>query len=186
MYKFLLLLWVSCWVTSNSLQLHGLQDTRLLCPSQPPRVCSNSCPLSQWCHLTNSSSAALFSFFPQSFPASGSFSMNQLFASDGQSIRASASASVLPVNSQGWFPLGLISFRIDLLKVQGTLKSLLQNHNSKASILWHSVFFMVQRSHLYMTTGKTIALTRQTCVGKMMHLLLNVLSRLIIDFLPRS
>ena len=143
-----------------------------------PGVCSTSCPLSQWCHLTNSSSAALFSFFPQSFPASGSFSMNQLFASDGQSIGASASLSVLPINIQGWFPLGLISFRIDLLTVQGTLKSLLQNHNSKASILWHSVFFMVQFSHLYKTTGKTIALITQTFVGKVMSLLFNMLSRL--------
>ena len=151
-----------------------------------PGVCSNSCPLSQWCHLTNSSSAALFSFFPQSFPASGSFSMNQLFASDGQSIGASASLSVLPVNIQGWFPLGLISFRIDLLTVQGTLKSLLQNHNSKASILWHSVIFMVQFSHPYKTTGKTIALITQTFVGKVMSLLFNTLSRFVVAFLPRS
>ena len=84
---------------------------------------------------------------------------------------------------------GLISFRIDwldLLAVQGTLKSLLQHHNSKASILWHSAFFMVQLSHLYMTTGKTIALTRWTFVGKVMSLLFNMLSRLVITFLPRS
>ena len=84
---------------------------------------------------------------------------------------------------------GLISFRIDwlnLLAVQGTLKSLLQHHNSKASILWHSAFFMVQLSHLYMTTGKTIALTRWTFVGKVMSLLFNMLSKLVITFLPRS
>ena len=84
---------------------------------------------------------------------------------------------------------GLISFRmdwLDLLAVQGTLKTLLQHHNSRASVLRCSAFLIVQLSHLYMTTGKTIALTRQTCVGKMMPLLLNVLSRLIIDFLPRS
>ena len=84
---------------------------------------------------------------------------------------------------------GLISFRmdwLDLLAVQGTLKSLLQHHSSKASILWHSAFFTVQFSHPYMTTGKTIALTRWTLVGKVMSLLLNMLSRLVITFLPRS
>ena len=75
---------------------------------------------------------------------------------------------------------------MDLLAVQGTLKSLLQHHNSKPSILWHSVFFTVQLSHPYMTTGKTIASTRQTFVGKVMSLLLNMLSRLVITFLPRS
>ena len=84
---------------------------------------------------------------------------------------------------------GLISFRMDwlhLLEVKGTLKSLLQHHSSKASILWHSAFFTVQLSHTYMTTGKTIALTRRTLVGKVMSLLLNRLSRLVITFLPRS
>ena len=83
----------------------------------------------------------------------------------------------------------MISFRmdwLDLLAVQGTLKSLLQHHSSKASILWHSAFFTVQLSHPYMTTGKTIALTRWTFVGKVMSLLLNMLSRLLITFLPRS
>ena len=85
--------------------------------------------------------------------------------------------------------LGLISFRmdwLDLLAVQGSLKSLLQHHSSKASILWHSAFFRVQLSHPYMTTGKTIALTRQTFVGKIMSLFFNMLSRLVITFLPRS
>ena len=84
---------------------------------------------------------------------------------------------------------GLISFRmdwLDLLVVQGTLKNLLQHHSSKASILWHSAFFIIQLSHPYMTTGKTIALTRQTFVGKVMSLLFNMLSRLVITFLPRS
>ena len=84
---------------------------------------------------------------------------------------------------------GLISFRtdwLDLLAVQGTLKSLLQHHNPKASILWHSDFFMVQPSHPYMTTGKTIALTRYTFAGKVMSLLFNMLSRFVIAFLPRS
>ena len=120
----------------------------------------------------------------QSFPASGSFQMSHLFASDGQSIGVSASKSVLPNEHSG-----LISFRmdwLDLLAVQGTLKSLLQHHSSKASILWCSTFFRVQLSHLYMTTGKTIALTRRTFVGKIMSLLFNMLSRLVITFLPRS
>ena len=109
--------------------------------------------------------------------------MSQLFASDGQSIGVSASFN--PSNEYS----GLISFRMDLLDhlaVQGTLKSLLQHHSLKASILWHSAFFIVQLSHPYMTSGKTIALTRQTIVGKVMSLLLNMLSRLVITFVPRS
>ena len=122
-----------------------------------------------------------FSSCPQSFPASGSFPMSQLFASGGQSIGVSASASVLPMTTQDWS----ISFRmdwLDLLAVQGTLKSLLQCHSSKASIHWHSAFFKVQPSHPYMTTLKTVALTRQTFVGKALSLLYNVLSRLVITF----
>ena len=138
--------------------------------------------------------AVPFSSCLQSFPVSGSFQMtlkSQLFTSGGQSIGVSALASVLPINQS--FNIspstsGLISFRtdwLDLLAVQGTLKSLLQHHSSKASILWHSAFFIVQLSHPYMTTGKTIALTRWTFVGKVMSLLLNMLSRLVITFLPR-
>ena len=110
--------------------------------------------------------------------------MGQFFASGGQNIGVSSSASDLPMNIQG-----LVSFRIDyldLLAVQGTLKSLLQHHSSKASILRHSAFFMVQLSHPYMTTGKAIALTRQTFVDKVISLLFNMLFRLVITFLPRS
>ena len=110
--------------------------------------------------------------------------MSQFFASGGPSIGVSASTSGLPMTIQR-----RISFRmdwLDLLAVQGTLKSLLQNHNSKASILWHSAFFTVQLSHPYMTNGKSIALTRQTFVSKVMSLLLNILSRLVITFLPTS
>ena len=92
---------------SNSFQPYGLQHGRLPCPSLSPSVCSNSCPLSWWCHTTISSSVAHFYSCPQSFPASETFPMSQLFTSDSQSIRASASASVLPMNIQGWFPLGL-------------------------------------------------------------------------------
>ena len=109
--------------------------------------------------------------------------MSQLFAWGGQSIGVSASASVLPINIQDWSALGWTGY---FLEVQGTLKSLLQHHSSKGSILQCSAFFMAQLSHPYMTTGKTIALTRLTFVGKVMFLLFNILSRLVITFLPRS
>ena len=95
----------SCSIMSNSLQLHGLQHTRLSCPSPTPGACSNSCPSHQWCHPSISSSVIPFSHL-QSFPASGSFPVSQFFASGGQIIGASASASVLPMNIQDWFPLG--------------------------------------------------------------------------------
>ena len=130
---------------------------------------------------TISSSVVPFSFYLQSFSASGSFPMSQ-FSSDGQSM---FSFSISPSNEHP----GMISFRmdwLDLLAVQGTLKSLLQHHSSKASILWHSACFIVQLSHPYMTIGKAIALTRWTFVGKVMSLLFNMLPRLIIAFLPRS
>ena len=136
---------------SNSLRPHELQHARPPCPSPTPGVYSNSCPWSWWCHSTISSSVVPFSCL-QSFPASGSFPMSQLFASGGQSIRASASTSVLPMNIQDWFPLWWTF--LDLLAVQGTLKSLLQHHSSKASILWCSAFFIVQLSHPYIATGK--------------------------------
>ena len=150
-------------VMSESLRPHGLQHARLPCPSSSPGAYSNSCPLSRLCHPIISSSVVPFSSCLQSFPASESFQTGQLFASGGQSIGVSASASVLPMNTQ--------DFRMDwmdLPAVQGTLKSLLQHHNSKASILQCSAFFIVQLSHPYVTIGKTIALTRQTFVGKVM------------------
>ena len=169
---------------SDSLRPHGLQHARPSCPSPASRACSNSCPSSRWCHPTISSSVGPFSSCIQSFPASGSFQVHQLFSSGGQSIGVSASASVLPVNIQDWSPLGIDW--LDLLAVQGTLKSLLQHHSSKASTLRCSAFFIVQLSHLYMTTEKTITLTRWTFVDKVMSLLFNMLSRLVITFLPRS
>ena len=151
-----------------SLQPHELQHTRPPCPSPTPGVHPNPYPSSRWCHLTISSSVIPFSSCPQSFPASGSFQMSQLF------IRWpnywSFSFNISPSNE----PPRLISFKmdwLDLLAVQGTLKSLLQHHSSKASILQHSAIFIVQLSHPYMTTGKTIALTRWTFVGKVMSLL---------------
>ena len=96
----------SCLVVSDSLWPHGLQHSRPPCPSPTPRSSSDSCPLSQWCHPTISSSVVPFSSCPQSFPASGSFQMSQFFASGGQTIGVSASTSVLPMNIQDWFPLG--------------------------------------------------------------------------------
>ena len=145
-------------MVSDSLWPRGLQHLRLPCPSPSPRVCSNSCLLSRWCHPTISSSVVPFSSCPQSFPESGSFPKSQLIASSGQSIGASASASVHSVKIQGWFPLGLAGL-ISLLS--NGLSSLLRHHSPKASILRCSAF-MVQLSHPYMTTGKTIALTRWT------------------------
>ena len=141
-------------VMSDSLWPHELLHARLPCPSPTPEAFSNAFPLSQWCHPTISSSVIPFSACFQSCPASGSFPVSQFFASGGQSIGALASASVLPMNIQA----GLIFFRIDwfdLLAVQGTLKSLLQHHSTKASILWHSAFFMVPLSHPYITSGKS-------------------------------
>ena len=123
----------SCSVMSDTLQPHGLQHARLPCASPVPRACSNSCPLSRWCHPTISSTVVPFSSCLQPFPASGSFLVNQFFASGGQGIGVSASESVLPMNA------GLTSFRINwfgLFAVQGTLKSLLQQyHCSNASVL---------------------------------------------------
>ena len=145
----------------DSLRPQGLQHARLPCPSPTPGAYSNSCPLSRWYHPTISSSVFPFSSHLQSFPASGSFPMSQLFASVAKVLGASTLASVLPMNIQEWFPLGLTSW---ILTAQRTLKSLLQHHSSKASILRHSAFFIIQLSHLYMTTGKSITLTRWTFV----------------------
>ena len=152
-------------VVSDSLRPHGPQHTRLTCPSLSPGVCSNSCPLSQWYHPTISTFVILFSCH-QSFPSINIFS-NELalhirwprFWSFGFSISPSSEYS------------GLISLSIDwfhLLAVQGTLKSLLQHYSSKTSILQHSAFFMVQLSHPYMTTGKTITLSIWTFLDKVM------------------
>ena len=159
---------------SDSLQPHGLQLARLPCASPTPRAHSNSCPLSQWCHPTLSSCRPLL-LPPSIFPSIRVFSNESVIH-----IRWleywSFSFSISPSKEYS----GLISLRkdwLDLLAVQGTLKSLLQHHSSKASILWLSAFFIVQLSYLFMTTGKAIALTRQTFVGKVMSLLFNMLSR---------
>ena len=137
----LLLLLLSCSVMSYSLHPHGLQHASLPCPSPTPRACSNSGPLSRWCHPAISSSVDSFSFCPQSFPASGSFPMSRIFASCAQSIGASASASVLPMNIQDWFPLGwtgLIS-----LQSRGVSRIFSSTIVLKHQFFGHSAFFIV-------------------------------------------
>ena len=146
-----LLLLVSHSAVFDSLQPHRLQHARLSCPSPIPGACSNSCPLSRWGHPTISSSVIPFSSYLQSFPASGSFLMSQLFASGGQSIGVSASTSVFPMNIQDWFPLGLTSLI--------SLQSMGLSRVFSKTTVRRSAFFIVQLSHPYMTTGKTIALT---------------------------
>ena len=169
---------------SDSLWLHGLQHTRLLCPSPSLGVCSNSCPLSRWCHPSNYLILCHPLLLSSIFPSLRVFSNESPLRIRGRND-GNFSLSLSPSNDYS----GLISFGIswlDLLAVQGTLKSLLQHHSSKPSIFWCSAFFTVQLLHPYKTTGKTIAFTSQTFVGKVMSLLFNMLSMLVIDFLPRS
>ena len=170
-------------VVSDSFRPQEPQHTSPPCPSPTPRVYSNSCPSSQWCHPAISSCHPLL-LPPSIFPSIRVFSNESTLGMRWPKYW-SFSFSISPSNEHP----GLISFRmdwLDLLAVKGTLKNLLQHHSSKASILQRSAFFIVQLSHPYMTTGKTIALTRQTFVGKVTSLLLNMLSRLVITFLPRS
>ena len=145
---------------SNSLWPHGLQHARLSFPSPTPRACSNSCPLTRWCHLTIASSINPFSSCLQNFPASGSFLMSQIFPSGGQSIGASASTSVLPMNIQDWSPwrfglqiwTGLISLKSKGLSKESSPTPQFKSINSSA------LSFMVQPSYVYMTTGKNNSL----------------------------
>ena len=166
---------------SKFLRSHGLQHTRLPCPSLSLGVCLNSCPSAMlsnhhilWCPLL---------LLPSIFPSIRIFSNKSSLCIRWPKY-LSFSFIISPSNEYS----GLISFRIDwfdLLSVQGTLKSL-HHHNSKASVLQHSFFFMVQLSHLYTTIGKTMTLTMWTFAGKVISLLFNMLSRLVIAFLPRS
>ena len=144
-------------VVFDSLRPHESQDARPPCPSPTPGVYSNSCPWSWWCHPAISVSVIPSSSCPQSFPASGSFPMSQLFTWGGQSIGVSASASVLPVNTQDWSPLGWTGWIS--LQSKGVKESS-PAPQFKSINLWCSAFFTVQLSHPYITTGKTIALTR--------------------------
>ena len=176
-------------VVSDSLQPHESQHARPPCPSPTPRVHSDSRPSSRWCHPAISSSVVPFSSWPQSLPALEFFTMSQLFAWGGQSIGVSVLASVLPMNTQDWSPLdGLGGSPCSPRNSQESSPTpQFKSINSSALSFLHSpAFFTVQLSHPYMTTGKTTALTRRTFVGKVMSLLWNILSRLVITFLPRS
>ena len=161
----------------------GLQHAKLPCPSPTPRACSNLCPSSQWCHPTISSSVVPFSSCLQSFPAS-------VFSQWVNSSHQVAKVLKLQLQHQSfqWTPRtdllydGLVGFPCSPRDSQESF----QHHSSKASILWHSAFFIVQLSRWYMTTRKTIALTRQTFVSKVMFLLFNMLSMLVIAFLPSA
>ena len=164
---------------SDSLQPHGLQHSRLSCPSLTPGACSNSCPLRWWCQPTISSSVVSFSSCLQFSQLQGLF---QWVSSSHQVIK------VLELQLQHqWFQwIFLYHWWFYLLAGQGTLKSLIQHDSSKASVLWHSAFFVVHLSHPSMATGKTIALTRRTFAAKVMSLIFNMLSRFVISFLPWS
>ena len=168
---------------SDSLWPHGLQHARPPGPSPTPRACSNSCPLSQWCHPTISSAVVPFPSCLQSFLAKGSFPVSQLFTSGGQSIGASPSTSVLPMNIQDWFPLGLTCL-ISLLSKR--LSRFFSNTTVQKHWFFSPQLTYVQLSHSYMTTGENIALARRTFVSKVMFLLFNILSRFVRSFLPRS
>ena len=161
-------------MVSDSLRPHGLRQASPPCPPPTPRAYLNSSPSGQWCHPTVSSSVVPFSSHLQSFPSIKIFSSESVLCIRWPKYW-SFSFNINPSNEYS----GLISFRIvwlDLLAVQGTLKSLLQHHSSKASILQRSAFFMVQLTHPCMTTGKTIALSRWTFVGKVISLLFNMVS----------
>ena len=147
---------------SNSLWPHGLNHTRPPCTTLIPGVYSNSCPSSWWCHPTISSSVIPFSFHLQSFPASESFQMSRFFASGGQSIGVSASASVLPMNIQDWFPLGCTG--LFSLKSKGL--SRVFSNTTVQKLQFFSAHLYGPTLAPYRTTRKTIALTRQTFVGK--------------------
>ena len=179
---FLQMIQFSHSVMSDSLRPHELQHARPSCPPPTPGVYSNSCPLSQPSNHLILRCPLLLP--PSIFPSIMIFSIGSILCMRWPKYW-SFNFIISPSNEYS----GLTSFRmdwLDLLAVQGTLKSLLQHHTSKASVLWCSAFFIVQLSHPHMTTGKAIALTRWTFVGKVMSLLFNMLSRLVITFLPRS
>ena len=163
-------------VVSDSLRPHGLQDTSLPCPSPSPGVHSNSCLLSWWCHPTISSSVIPFSSCPQSSPASGSFPVSWLFPPGGQRTGASSSASVLPMNIQDWFPLGLTG----LISLQSKR---LSRVFSSTTVQKHQFFgtqpSLWSNSHIHTTTRKAVALPIHTSVGKVKSLLFNRLCRFV-------
>ena len=166
----------SCSVVSCSLWPHEPQHARLPCPSSTPGVHPNPCPSSRWCHPTISSSAIPFSSFPQSFPASRSFPVSQLFTWGGQSI--GISASVLPMNTQDWSPSGWTGWFS--LQSKGLSRAFSNTTVQKHQFFSTQLSLWSKLSHPNTTAGKTIALTRRTLVGKVMSLLLNMLSRQLI------
>ena len=180
LYLFLLF---SCSVMSNYLWPHGLQHSRIPCPSPSPGVCSRSFPLSQWWKPTISSSVIPFYSCPQSFPASGSFPMSRLFPLGGQSIGASASASVLPINIYSWFSLGLTG----LISLQSKGLSRVFSTTVRRHQFFGTQSFLLSSSHICTwLLEEIIALIRWTFVGKVISLLFNTLSRFVMAFLPRD
>ena len=166
----------------DSLRPHEPQHTRPPCPSPTPGVHPNPCALRRWCHPTLSSSVIPFSSCPQSFPASGSFQTIPLFVSGGQSIGVSASTSVLPMNTQDWSPLGWTGW---ILQSKGPSRVF-----SNTTVQKHQFFgpqlCLESNSHIHTWPLEIITLTRRTFVDKVMSLLFNMLSRLVITFLPKS
>ena len=174
----------SCSVVSDSLWPHESQHTRPPCPSPTPGVYPNPCPSSWWCHPAISSSVVPFSSCPQPLPAWGSFPMSQLFTSGGQSIGVPASTSVLPMKTQDWSPLGWTGWIS--LQSKG-LSRVFSNTTVQKHQFFGTQLSLWSNSHIHAwPLGKTIALTRRTFVGKVMSLLFNLLSRLVITFLPRT
>ena len=169
---------------STSLWPHELQHTRPPCPSPTPGVHQNPCPLSRWCHPTIPSSVVPFSSCPQSFPASGSFPMSQLFSSGGQSTGVSALASVLPMNTQGWSPLGWTG----LIFLQSKrLSKIFSNTTVQKHQFFGAQLSLESNFHIHICLlEKPYPWLRRTFVGKVMSLLLNMQSRLVITFLPKS
>ena len=168
----------------DSLWPHGLQHARLPCPSPTPRVYPNSGPLNWWCHPTISSFVITFVSCLQSFPASGSFPMSQCFASGGQSIGVSASTSVLLMNIQDWFTLGWTDWIS--LQFKGLSRVFSNTTVQKHQFLSLSFLYSPTHTSIHDYWEKNIALIRQNFIGKVMSLVLNMLSRLVITFLPRS
>ena len=169
---------------SNSLRPHESQHARPPCPSPTPGIYSNSCPSSRWCHPTISSSVVPFSSCPQFFPASGSFQMNQLFAWGGQTIGVSASASVLPMNTQDWSPLGWTGWIS--LQSKG-LSRVFSNTTVQEHQFFGTQLSSQANSHIYTwPVEKPYPWPDRPLLAKLMSLLFNMLSRLVITFPPRS
>ena len=177
------LLLFSCSVASHSLRPHGLYHARLPCPSPSPRTCSNSYPLRWWCHPTISSSVTVFSSCLQSLPASAIFPLSQLFALGGQGIGPSTSASVLPMNIQGWFPLGLTGL-ISLLSKK--LSRVFSNSTVEKHQFCGTQPSLCSNSHIHTHYWKNCNFDYMDFCWQVMSLLFNTLSRFVVAFRPRN